>query len=69
MKIEGLLNMEEIEEVKEDIKILEKGKTYEVESGFLGVKISDKTDDTIFYDVYRIIAVVSVKGKIKDDKK
>ena len=54
MKIEGLLNAEEEKEVKEHIKMLKEDNAECIESGFLGVKVSEKG----CYDVYRIIAQV-----------
>jgi len=65
MKIEGLLNDEEQEEVKKNISIMQSEQTEIIESGFLGTKVSDDIGDNIMYDVYRIIAVVTVKKKSK----
>ena len=61
MKIIGLFNDEEVKEIKDDIKIIEKGNTKSIESGFFGVRIEEETSDSIFYDVYRIVGFVEVK--------
>jgi len=61
MKINGFLDDEERKEIKEFIKEMSKDKESEiVESGSLGVKISDRIGKHILFDVYTTRATVTM---------
>lgn len=63
MKIGCFLNNEEIKDVKDFIKQLQKDKKTElVETGGLGVRVERFKDCNVF-DVYRIVGTVAISTK------
>ena len=62
-RIEGLLNNEERQDALKWSKELMDGKkkTTSIESGFFGVKRSNKFDNEEWFDVYKIFAIVKKK--------
>jgi hypothetical protein len=65
MKFNIALNDEERKDIKDFIDELLKSKKLKegdfIESGYLGVKVSDILKKEIIFDVYRIINVVEVR--------
>jgi hypothetical protein len=62
IKIIKTFTDDEIKDIKNFVECLEIEKETDwVESNFLGVKRGDKTDNIVYYDIYRNVGIVEVK--------